>query len=55
MAARVLNGENPGDIDAVIAYKVLTDFKTIVNKGSAAKMGVTVPESVLARATEIIE
>ncbi|MHA1564667.1 MAG: ABC transporter substrate-binding protein [Alphaproteobacteria bacterium] len=55
MAARVLNGEDPGQIDAVIAYKVLTDFKTLVNKGSAAKMGVTVPDSVLARATEIIE
>ncbi len=55
MAARVLNGENPGDIDAIIAYKVLTDFKTIVNKGSAAEMGVTIPDSVLSRATQVIE
>ena len=55
MVARVLNGEKPGDIDAVIAYKVLTDFKVVVNKKAAAAMGVEVPESVLARATEIIE
>ncbi len=55
MAARVLKGENPGDIDAVIAYKVTKEFKTVVNKGSAAKMGVTLPESLLARATKIIE
>lgn len=55
MAARVLRGENPGDIDAVIAYKVLTDFKVAVNKKAAAAMGVTIPDAVLARATEIIE
>lgn len=55
MAARVLKGEKPGTIDAVIAYETLTDFKVVVNKGSAEKMGVTVPESVLARATKVIE
>ena len=55
MVARVLNGEKPGDIDAVIAYKVLTEFKVVVNKKAAAAMGVDIPETVLARATEIIE
>ncbi|WP_048646353.1 ABC transporter substrate-binding protein [Nitratireductor soli] len=55
MVARILNGEKPGDIDAVIAYQVLTDFKVAVNKKSAAAMGVELPEAVLARATEIIE
>lgn len=55
MAARVLKGEKPGDIDAVIAYKVLTNFKVAINKKSAAAMGVTIPDAVLARATEIIE
>ncbi|MBO6899978.1 MAG: ABC transporter substrate-binding protein [Rhizobiaceae bacterium] len=55
MAARVLNGENPGDIDAVIAYQVLTNFKVAVNKKAAEAMGVTIPDAVLARATEIIE
>lgn len=55
MAARVLKGEKAGDIDAVIAYKVLTNFKVAINKKSAAAMGVTIPDAVLARATEIIE
>lgn len=55
MAADVLNGANPGDIDAVIAYELLDDFKVIVNLGSSAEMGVTVPKSVLDRATEVIE
>ena len=55
MVARVLNGEKPGDIDAVIAYQVLTDFKVAVNKKAADAMGVALPDSVMARATEIIE
>ncbi|EKF19584.1 ABC transporter substrate-binding protein [Nitratireductor pacificus] len=55
IAARVLNGEKAGDIDAVIAYQVLTEFKVAINKKAAAAMGVELPEAVLARATEIIE
>ncbi len=55
MVADVLDGKNPGDIDAVIAYKVLTDFKIVLNKASAAKMGITLSDEVLAMATEIIE
>lgn len=55
MAARVLKGEKPGDIDAVIAYKVLTEFKVAINKKSAEAMGVTIPDAVLSRATEVIE
>jgi putative tryptophan/tyrosine transport system substrate-binding protein len=55
MVARVLNGENPGDIDAVIAYNALTEFKLVINKGAASKMGVTIPDSALERATSVIE
>ena len=55
MAADVLEGKAVGDIDAVIAYKVMDDFKVVVNKGSAERMGVTIPESVMSRATQIIE
>jgi len=55
MVADVLEGKNPGDIDAVIAYEVLSKFKIVVNKGSAAKMGVTIPDGLLKIATEIIE
>lgn len=55
MIADILDGKNPGEIDAVIAYEVLSKFKIVVNKGSAAKMGVTIPDGLLKIATEIIE
>jgi len=55
MAAEVLNGKNPGDIDAVIAYKVVDKFIVAVNLGSAEKMGLTIPKSVMDRATEVIK
>ena len=51
VVARVLNGESPGDID--VAFATGTDL--VVNKGAAAKYGVTIPESVLARASQVIE
>lgn len=51
VVARVLNGENPGDID--VAFATGTDL--VVNKGAAAKYGVTIPVSVLARASQVIE
>ncbi len=55
MAADVLNGKSPGDIDAVIAYKVVDKFIVAVNVGSAKKMGMTIPKSVMDRATQITE
>jgi putative ABC transport system substrate-binding protein len=55
MAADVLDGKAPGMIDAVIAYDVHDQFQLLINKGSAEAMGITVPQSVLDRATEIIE
>jgi putative tryptophan/tyrosine transport system substrate-binding protein len=55
MVARVLNGEKPGDIDAVIAYNALTEFKLVINKSAASKMGVTIPDSALERATSVID
>ncbi len=55
MVAEVLNGKKPGDIDAVIAYEKVPDSDVVVNKASAEAMGVTLPESVLKRATKIIE
>jgi putative ABC transport system substrate-binding protein len=51
VAARILNGENPADIPA---KKVdMTDL--FVNPTAAGRMGVTIPQSVLDRATEIVE
>jgi putative ABC transport system substrate-binding protein len=55
MAAEVLDGKNPGKIDAVLAYEVATDFPIVVNKGAAQRMGVTLPASVLSEATKVIQ
>lgn len=55
MAADVLDGKDPGMIDAVIAFNVHDQFKLMINKGSAEAMGMTIPQSVMDRATEILE
>ncbi|WLR92285.1 ABC transporter substrate-binding protein [Shinella zoogloeoides] len=51
IVVRILKGENPGDI----AVKVAAGTDLVVNKGAAAKMGVTLPEAVVGRATRVIE
>ncbi len=55
MVAEVLNGKKPGDIDAVLAYEALPDNIVAVNKGSAAAMGVSLPEAVVKRATKVVD
>ena len=55
MVAEVLNGKKPGTIDAVIAYEKLPDIVVVVNKTSAAAMGATLPESLLKRASKVVE
>jgi putative ABC transport system substrate-binding protein len=55
MVAEVLNGKNPGTIDAVVAYKVNRKLDIVVNRGAAAKMGVQVPESVIKKAARVID
>lgn len=51
VVVRILKGEKPGDI----AVKVAAGTDLVVNKAAAAKMGVSLPESVLGRATKVIE
>lgn len=51
VVVRILKGEKPGDIPV----KVAAGTDLVVNKAAAAKMGVVVPETVLNRATKIIE
>jgi len=51
VVARVLKGEKPGDID--VGYATGTDL--VVNKGAAAKVGITIPDAVLKRAKKVIE
>lgn len=48
---QALDGENPGDIPVINA----TGTDLFVNLGAAAKMGVVIPEAVIARATTVIE
>jgi len=55
MVAEVLSGKKPGDIDAIIAYQKLPNLDVYVNKRSASAMGVAIPETVLARATKVVE
>jgi len=55
MVADILEGKKPGSIDAVLAYEALSDKVVVVNKGSAAAMGVTIPEAVLKSATKVVE
>lgn len=51
IVVRILKGENPGDIPV----KVAAGTDLVVNKAAAAKMGVTLPEAVVGRATHVIE
>jgi putative ABC transport system substrate-binding protein len=51
VVARILKGEKPGDI----AVRIAAGSDLAINKSSAAKMGVTFPEAVLKRATQVVE
>jgi putative ABC transport system substrate-binding protein len=55
MVAEILNGRKPGDIMPVLAYETMTKPLVVVNKRAATAMGITIPQSVLARATKVIE
>ena len=51
MALRVFEGEKPGDISVELGDKL----ELIINLSAAEAMGVTISESVFARADEVIE
>jgi putative ABC transport system substrate-binding protein len=51
MVSRVIKGANP----ATMPVETLREFQVHLNPGSAAKMGVNVPDAVLKKADKIIE
>lgn len=51
IVARILRGEKPGDIPVTFA----TGTDLYVNKGAASRMGVTIPDAVVQRASTVVE
>ncbi len=51
MIAKIFEGTNPGDL----AVEFPTILELLVNPGSAEKMGLTIPKTIISAATKVIE
>ncbi|MFC1919168.1 ABC transporter substrate-binding protein [Chloroflexota bacterium] len=53
IAARILNGENPGDI---AAQKIdLSQLELHINPSAADRMGISIPQSVIDAADQVVQ
>lgn len=53
LVKQVLDGKKPGDVDVVFMADATKSLNLFVNKTSAAKMGVSVPQAILSRANKV--
>jgi putative ABC transport system substrate-binding protein len=51
IVVRILKGEKPGDI----AVQSVDTVQLFVNPGAAKAMGVTIPDAVMQRATQVVQ